>query len=370
MTRRTRRKNALFAAAVMALASLLVTSPAAAQAIDLRLNLQFTDPGDGASGGIWEVVAKAEDTTFGIASLSFGLTGINPDLSGVAFNLPTGKVNGSASVNAGFDLSNRFSAAGSVRFSVGQTSADTMSPPATEQSIFYGVGTVANGSPDFVDAPMDATTTGPAFTTLTDVTGVAWATGDFFGAASDPEWTTAVSVATGTFLPTQFPGFAMSGGVAGSIWETEGSATTPGLETLVDGGSISIAETLTNLPILPDYNDNGIVDAPDYAIWRDTLGSTTDLRADGDLSGAIDTADYDLWVANFGAIVPGPAMAQVVTVPEPSSLATATLLLFGLGSIGRRKHGFPTSDAVFPKKREYRKKLLDTRGLASHNAAS
>ncbi len=27
-----------------------------------------------------------------------------------------------------------------------------------------------------------------------------------------------------------------------------------------------------------DYNGNGIVDAADYTVWRDTLGSTTDLR--------------------------------------------------------------------------------------------
>ena len=31
-----------------------------------------------------------------------------------------------------------------------------------------------------------------------------------------------------------------------------------------------------------DYNHDGIVSAADYTVWRDTLGSTTDLRADGD----------------------------------------------------------------------------------------
>ncbi len=35
-----------------------------------------------------------------------------------------------------------------------------------------------------------------------------------------------------------------------------------------------------------DYNGNGVVDAADYTIWRDTLGSTTDLRANGDNYGA------------------------------------------------------------------------------------
>ena len=49
---------------------------------------------------------------------------------------------------------------------------------------------------------------------------------------------------------------------------------------------------------LGDYNGNGVVDGPDYIIWRDTLGSTTDFRANGTNEGAsldtIDQADYDV----------------------------------------------------------------------------
>jgi len=35
-------------------------------------------------------------------------------------------------------------------------------------------------------------------------------------------------------------------------------------------------------------------------VWRDTLGSTTDLRADGDGSGVVDEADFQLWRSHFG----------------------------------------------------------------------
>ena len=53
-----------------------------------------------------------------------------------------------------------------------------------------------------------------------------------------------------------------------------------------------------------DYNLNTIIDAADYTIWRDTLGSTTDLRANGDNTGTsenvIDQADYDIWKTGFG----------------------------------------------------------------------
>jgi PEP-CTERM motif len=55
---------------------------------------------------------------------------------------------------------------------------------------------------------------------------------------------------------------------------------------------------------LGDYNHNGVVDAADYVVWRDTLGSTTDFRANGSNDGAsmdvIDQADYDVWRNAFG----------------------------------------------------------------------
>ena len=49
-----------------------------------------------------------------------------------------------------------------------------------------------------------------------------------------------------------------------------------------------------------DFNDNGIVDAADYTVWRDTLGSMTNLAADGNGNQVIDTADYIIWKSSFG----------------------------------------------------------------------
>ena len=51
-----------------------------------------------------------------------------------------------------------------------------------------------------------------------------------------------------------------------------------------------------------DYNFDGIVNAADYTVWRDTLGSTTDLRADGDHDLVVDGGDYDTWLSKFGTI--------------------------------------------------------------------
>jgi Concanavalin A-like lectin/glucanases superfamily/Rhamnogalacturonan I lyases beta-sheet domain len=51
-----------------------------------------------------------------------------------------------------------------------------------------------------------------------------------------------------------------------------------------------------------DYNGDSQVNAADYVVWRDTLGSSSDLRADGDHDGLIGPADYLVWKSNFGTV--------------------------------------------------------------------
>jgi hypothetical protein len=92
-----------------------------------------------------------------------------------------------------------------------------------------------------------------------------------------------------------------------------------------------------------DYNNNGVVDAADYVLWRHTLGSTTDLRADasgptaGVSNGVVDQADYDYWRAHFGAVVPtyssgsgtaigdGEALVENSAPISPSETPTSSL---------------------------------------------
>ena len=76
-----------------------------------------------------------------------------------------------------------------------------------------------------------------------------------------------------------------------------------------------------------DDNGNGVVDAADYTLWRDTLGSQLDLRADGNGDGTVDEADYVFWNDRFGNVIGTGSRAAV---PEPTAALLFTTSLVGL----------------------------------------
>lgn len=98
-------------------------------------------------------------------------------------------------------------------------------------------------------------------------------------------------------------------------------------------GWIYLATNTVPVPTRPgDYNQDGAVDAADYTVWRDTLGSTADLRANGDdtgtSAGVVDQADFEFWKRRFREGSGGGALA----VPEPGSISLLLVLLAMLGS--------------------------------------
>ncbi len=74
-----------------------------------------------------------------------------------------------------------------------------------------------------------------------------------------------------------------------------------------------------------DFNVDGVVDAGDYTVYRDSLGSTTQLAADASHNGIVDAADYAVWVANFGqtaAASTSTALASAIPTGVPVSAVT------------------------------------------------
>ncbi len=78
--------------------------------------------------------------------------------------------------------------------------------------------------------------------------------------------------------------------------------------------------TVVSTPLPGDYNDNGIVDAADYVVWRKNNGTQS---------------DYNIWRTHFGQTAgSGAALPSAeplsAAVPEP---ATLVLLLVGMAAV-------------------------------------
>ncbi|TWT87196.1 Lysozyme M1 precursor [Pseudobythopirellula maris] len=116
-------------------------------------------------------------------------------------------------------------------------------------------------------------------------------------------------------------------GVSGNVDRDYFNGTMQDLEQYVMG-VVSLAG---------DYNDDGMVDAADFTVWRDTRGARRGGAADGNGDGRIDELDYDIWVANFGKS--NLSSAQTASVPEPNSLMLAAGACFGRRRLRGRLRG-------------------------------
>jgi hypothetical protein len=73
--------------------------------------------------------------------------------------------------------------------------------------------------------------------------------------------------------------------------------------------------------LVGDYNGDGKVDAGDYTLWRDMMGTVGQmLAADGNGDGMVDHLDYVVWKDHFGQTL-GGGSGSAAAVPEPASLA-------------------------------------------------
>lgn len=110
------------------------------------------------------------------------------------------------------------------------------------------------------------------------------------------------------------------------------------LETIT-GGGVYQTEQLTHAGTLllqvavdGDYDHSGVVDAADYLVWKESLGSSTLLSADGNNNGVVDLSDYTIWRDNFGATATSlPSVVASTQVPEPSAqwlMAAGSLFYF------------------------------------------
>jgi hypothetical protein len=118
--------------------------------------------------------------------------------------------------------------------------------------------------------------------------------------------------------------FDAAGGSTGAFTDLDLPDLPAGKDWKVNfGGSGAFLEVVA--AALPgDYNQNGAVDAADYTLWRDNLGSPDALPND-DTPG-VGPDDYDRWKTNFGQST-GSGSDEFAPVPEPMALWLIALAL-------------------------------------------
>ncbi len=114
-------------------------------------------------------------------------------------------------------------------------------------------------------------------------------------------------------------GTVLSSGVYGS---TASGAANPGLanpdEYFAGAGTITVAP----VGVPGDYNNNGVVDAADYVLWRKGATLANDFTPGNQAS------DYDFWRSRLGATTnPGSGSGLKTTaIPEPATIMLAGCL--------------------------------------------
>jgi hypothetical protein len=105
-----------------------------------------------------------------------------------------------------------------------------------------------------------------------------------------------------------------------------------------EGGTdtATITVTVTNTSEPPgDYNGDGVVNAADYTVWRDTRGATVPILtgADGNGSGIVEQGDYSVWTAHFGESIASAGQAAGNDLAHSAQSAQPPLALVADGDL-------------------------------------
>jgi hypothetical protein len=103
-----------------------------------------------------------------------------------------------------------------------------------------------------------------------------------------------------------------------------------------------VALTFAGAPVNPalgDYNEDGIVNAADYSVWRNHVGESIALPNEDPATtpGEVTREDYSFWKSHYGQMAGGAATPTAIPEPQPIELH----LIAALAGFERRYNGRP-----------------------------
>ncbi|WP_197531283.1 hypothetical protein [Posidoniimonas corsicana] len=99
-------------------------------------------------------------------------------------------------------------------------------------------------------------------------------------------------------------------------------------EEVGTAGLVVYEQYVPGVGLAGDFNEDNVVDAADYTVWRDNVGAAS-LPNDNGL-GVVGQAHYELWRSQYGSTQSGPSAAA--SAPEPA--AVVLMLAAAAASIG------------------------------------
>jgi hypothetical protein len=136
--------------------------------------------------------------------------------------------------------------------------------------------------------------------------------------------------ATDTIRSLYFDGIAQATG----IWGATGSGAAHETSLITGTGLLNVT-TLPTLGVPGDFNNNGVVDAGDYVLWR----KGGPLQNEVDTPGTVNAQDYLDWRARFGNTMGSGSSLGAASVPEPSTVMLLVFIapLLVSGKLGRNR---------------------------------
>lgn len=121
----------------------------------------------------------------------------------------------------------------------------------------------------------------------------------------------------------------------GNIFNTAGAQDLVFTYTNIFGDVVNgVVQYFTPVGVPGDYNNNGVVDAADYVLWR----NGGPLQNEVDTPGVVNAADYAAWRSRLGNTSGSGAGIGSASVPEPGTSGVMICLMFAAVVFSRHRY--------------------------------